>query len=202
MTFKWPWKVTQGQRSWRNLTKSAMKNIFCYWHLWPTDNGFAAIGDFHFRDLEMTLQKVIQGQGHCGFWILATKFLLVSPSNNGSISHRLGATGHVRDLERSHKANSQGAIRQTRTWWTILSTGTHRLEASVYMPWVILTFVTLKWPWKVNRGQRSWRSLTQSAMGNIFCYWHLWPTGNGLAATGDFHFRDLENVCMYICMYV
>ena len=21
---------------------------------------------------------------------------------------------------------------------------------------------------------------------------HLWSTGNGLAATGDFHFRDLE----------
>ena len=31
-------------------------------------------------------------------------------------------------------------------------------------------------------------------MLNIFCYWHLLPTGNGLAAMGDFHFRDLEIV--------
>ncbi len=36
---------------------------------------------------------------------------------------------------------------------------------------------------------------SKSAMGNIFFHWHLWPTGNGLAATGDFgdfHFHDLE----------
>ena len=34
-----------------------MENIFCYRHLWPTGNGLAALGDFHFRDLEMTLQR-------------------------------------------------------------------------------------------------------------------------------------------------
>ena len=49
------------------------------------------MGDFHFRDIEMTPLEVIQGQGHCWFWILGTKFLLVSLSNYGSISHRLGA---------------------------------------------------------------------------------------------------------------
>ena len=32
-----------------------------------TGNGLAAMGDFHFRDLEMTPLEVIQGQGHCGF---------------------------------------------------------------------------------------------------------------------------------------
>jgi len=37
------------------------------------------------------LLDVTQGQGHCGFWIIGTKFLLVSLSNYGSISHRLGA---------------------------------------------------------------------------------------------------------------
>ncbi len=36
------------------LTKSAIRNIFCYRHLWPTGNGLAATGDFKFRDLEMT----------------------------------------------------------------------------------------------------------------------------------------------------
>ena len=49
------------------------------------------MSDFNFRDLEMTPLEVIQGQGHCGFWILGTEFLLVSLSNYGSISHRLGA---------------------------------------------------------------------------------------------------------------
>ena len=34
-----------------------MVNIFCYWHLWPTGNGLAALGDFHVRDLEMTPQR-------------------------------------------------------------------------------------------------------------------------------------------------
>ena len=34
---------------------------------------------------------LIQGQGHYGFWILGTKFLLVFLINYGSISYRLGA---------------------------------------------------------------------------------------------------------------
>ena len=53
---------------------------------------------------------------------------------------------------------------------------------------------------EVTQGQRSrcpstdqdmLNTLTKSAIRNIFCYRHLWPTGNGLAATGNFHFRDL-----------
>jgi len=35
--------------------------------------------------------EVIQGQGHCAFWILGIQFLLVFLSNYGSIYHRLGA---------------------------------------------------------------------------------------------------------------
>ena len=68
-----------------------MGNIFFHWHLWPTGNGLAAMGGFHFRDLEMTPLEVIQGQGQCGFRILGTEFLLMSLSNYGSVSHRLGA---------------------------------------------------------------------------------------------------------------
>jgi hypothetical protein len=50
------------------------------------------MSNFHFRDLKMTPLEVIQGQGHCGFRILGTEFLLVSLSNYGYISHRLSAT--------------------------------------------------------------------------------------------------------------
>ncbi len=50
------------------------------------------MGYFHFRDLKWP-SEVIQGQGHCGFWILATKFILVFLSNYRSIYHRLGAIG-------------------------------------------------------------------------------------------------------------
>ncbi len=44
-------------RSKVTLTKSAIRNIFCYQHLWPTGNGLAAQGDFHFCYLEMTPQR-------------------------------------------------------------------------------------------------------------------------------------------------
>ena len=50
------------------------------------------MGDFYFRDLELTTLEVIQGQGHCGFRILGTEFVSVFLSNHGSMSHRLGAT--------------------------------------------------------------------------------------------------------------
>ncbi len=40
--------------------------------------------------------------------------------------------GHVRDLEKSLNVKGQGALRQTRTYGTFLSIGTHRPRASVY----------------------------------------------------------------------
>ena len=45
------------QRSCCTLTKSAIVKMFGYRHLWPTGNGLAATGDFHFRGLEMTLKR-------------------------------------------------------------------------------------------------------------------------------------------------
>ena len=89
VTLKWPWKVIRGQMSWRSLTKSTIVNIFVIdtSGLWATVWPLLAI--FTFRVLGPL--EVIQSQGHCGFWILANKFLLVSLSNYGSISHRLGA---------------------------------------------------------------------------------------------------------------
>jgi len=122
--------------------------------------------------------EVIQGQGHCGFWILATKLILVSLSNNGSISHRLGAIGDysctwLRSRTRPRKVTQGQRLRCTSTDQdirNILSIGTHRLRASVYPLWAILTFVTLKWPWKVIQGQRSWRTLTKSAMRNMLLF--------------------------------
>jgi len=76
LSLKWHWKVIQGQRSWRTLTKSTIRNIFCYRHQWPTGNGLAATGDFHFRDLKdpfvVIKVKVMRIR------ILGTKFVLVS----------------------------------------------------------------------------------------------------------------------------
>ena len=69
-----------------------MVNIFCYRHLWPTGNSLATLGDFHFRDLEVTLRGHPRST-HCGFRILATKILLMFLSNYGPISYRLGAAG-------------------------------------------------------------------------------------------------------------
>ena len=39
-----------------HLTNLEMANIFVNRHQWPTGNGLAAMGDFHFRDLEMTTE--------------------------------------------------------------------------------------------------------------------------------------------------
>jgi len=131
--------------------------------------------------------EVIQGQGHCGFWILATKFLLVSLSNYGSISHRLGAIGNYsctwpRSRYVTLKGHSRSKVKVHFDRPGHTEHFCHRLRASVYMLWVILTFVTLKWPWKCIQGQRSWRSLTKSVTGNIFFHWHLC-----LQATGEVH---------------
>ncbi len=53
--------------------------------------------------------------------------------------------------------------------------------------------MTLKWPFEVAWGQRSWRSLTKSATKNICSYRHLWPAGKGLAAAGNFSLSWLWN---------
>ncbi len=55
--------------------------------------GLAALSDFHFRDLEMTPQRSSKVKVFADSESLLP-FLLVSLSNYGSISHRLGATGN------------------------------------------------------------------------------------------------------------
>ena len=52
---------------------------------------FGRYGRFSLSWPSNDLFEVIQGQCHCGFWILSTKFLFVSPSNSVFTSHRLGA---------------------------------------------------------------------------------------------------------------
>ena len=49
-------------------------------------------------------------------------------------------------------------------------------------------------PMKVLPDRRPWRMFLNSDMKNIFHFLFKAPIvyGNGLAATGDFHFRDLE----------
>ncbi len=88
----------------------------------------------------------MQGQGHCGFWILATKFLLVSLSNNGSISHRLGAIGvysctwrrKVTQGQRSRCTSTDQDIRN------IFVNRHHRLRASFYPLCAIFNFRDLE----------------------------------------------------------
>ena len=54
VTFKWPLKVAQDQRSWRTFTKWAMVNIYVNRHHGPRSNREVATLDFHFCDLRMT----------------------------------------------------------------------------------------------------------------------------------------------------
>ena len=54
--------------------------------------------------------KVIKAKGHGGFRILGFKFLLVSHSNYGSISHRLGAICGCRPLQR-HQGHSRSKVK-------------------------------------------------------------------------------------------
>jgi len=174
VTLKLPWRSSKVKGHDRTLTKPAIRNIFVIGTYGLRATVWPLRATFSFVTLKWPLE-VVQGQGHCGFWILGTKFILVFLSNYGYLS-RLGATGDYSyvwpltfsELFRSLKVKGQDVLRQTRTCWTFLSIGTHRLQAMVYPLWAILTFVTLKWPWKVIRGQRSWCILTKSPWWTFF----------------------------------
>ena len=92
-----------------HFTKSAMVNIFVYWHPDPRSNRLDNTGHFHFRDLEITSSR----SSKVKFWKADIDFPIVFHSNHMLISHRQENIGdfHIRDFEMTPKGQSRSKVK-------------------------------------------------------------------------------------------
>ena len=125
--------------------------------------------------------KVNRGQrSRCSFinWTMVNLFVYRHPGPRSSRCEDLRQF-HFRDLEmirsRSSKVKFFCGFWKAHIDFPIVFHSNMRLSHKVKKISAIFTFVTLKWPLKVNQGQRSKCIFISWAMMNIFVYRHPGP---------------------------